>query len=314
MTATLIISSGDADTGRCFRLAPELTAQIGRHRDNDIVLPDKQVSRFHATVFYDGVAWHCACFGANGMFVDGKRVEHCRIQAGSRVEFSRSGPTLNFGVADLALDDSTASQSARGSLTFLLHGVQGGDREAMTELWARCFATIVGLAKQRLGAANRRSQDEEDVASEVFTRLYFSASEGKLPELNDRQSLWRLLVSMTRNASIDQVKREKREKRGGGRVHGHSISKLTDLNIPANSPQAFDNFVGEQPTPDSIAALDELIQKSLAKLPNDEHRQMLLLKLEGYTHQEIAESLKVAPRTVERRMHRVRELLGEADE
>lgn len=210
--------------------------------------------------------------------------------------------------------DEDGSGEGGGSLTFLLHGLQDGDREAMTELWARCFATMVGLAKQQLGSANRRSQDEEDVAAEVFTKLYFSASEGKLPDLNDRQSLWRLLVSMTRNVSIDQIRREHRDKRGGGRVHGHSISELTDLNIPANSPQVFDNFVGEQPTPDSIAAIDDLIQKSLAQLPAEEHRQMLLLKLEGYTHAEIAEQLSIAPRTVERRMHRVRELLGEADE
>ncbi len=217
---------------------------------------------------------------------------------------------MTFEIVANEMAEATASQSCRGSLTFLLHGLQDGDREAMTQLWARCFATIVGLARQRLGSGNRRSQDEDDVASEVFTKLYFSASEGKLPELNDRQSLWRLLVSMTRNVSIDQMKREAREKRGGGRVHGHSISELTDLEIPTNSPQAFDNFVGVQPTPDSVAAIDELIQHSLARLPDEEHRQMLLLKLEGYTHDEIAEVLKIAPRTVERRMHRVRELLG----
>jgi DNA-directed RNA polymerase specialized sigma24 family protein len=44
----------------------------------------------------------------------------------------------------------------------------------------------------------------------------------------------------------------------------------------------------------------------LSRLPDDELRQIALGKLEGYTNEEIATQIEVAPATVERRLRLIR--------
>jgi RNA polymerase sigma factor (sigma-70 family) len=319
---------GSAAQAEEHRFSPEETVQIGRHGDNRVVLASPKVSRFHATLFFDGHSWHCACFGTNAMFVDGRKSTHATIQAGTRIRFSQPGATVHCTLSGEACDDeesgqtldrSAAEQSLeligdslstapRGSISVLIDGLKEGCRDSLTELWSRCFAVIVRLARQRLGSSRRRVEDEEDVAMVVLTDLYYSSSEGRLPDLTDRKSLWRLLVTMTRNSAIDTVKRERRAKRGGGHVHGDSIAEGTSIDVPVSGPSVFDQFTRSEPTPESVAEIDEQIQLWLAGLPDDEHREVALLRMEGCSTEEIAAQMDLSLRTVERRLKSIRDL------
>ena len=66
-------------TGEAFPLGFE-PASIGRHGDNEIILPDSQVSRHHAEIVMQGGRWLIADLGsANGTFVNGERLTGPRV-------------------------------------------------------------------------------------------------------------------------------------------------------------------------------------------------------------------------------------------
>lgn len=295
---------------------PSQAIQVGRHRDNDVVISHGRVSRFHLTLFCDGRDWHCASFGSSGTHVNGKSIAHILIRSGVVLKLGSSGPRLHCELVepraeDLAdvNDDAAMSLEQNGSLTFLIEGVRAGDMQALEELWERCCSTMARIARQRLGI-HRRVEDEDDIAAIVFRKIYFAANAGKLPHIADRSSWWRLVTTITRNAVSDSRSRERSSKRGGGYVRGESIAD--DGKLPVMGPSAFDNFAQQAPTPESIASLNELLQQWLARLPDDETRQVALMRLEGFSMEEIAQQLGLSDRTASRRMQAIRQAWGHA--
>ena len=66
-----LVEQGTEET---FPLGFEPTS-IGRHGDNEIILPDNQVSRHHAEIVMQGGRWLIADLGsANGTYVNGERL------------------------------------------------------------------------------------------------------------------------------------------------------------------------------------------------------------------------------------------------
>ncbi len=56
-----------------------------------------------------------------------------------------------------------------------------------------------------------------------MTALCRRADEGQLLALDDRDCLWRMLLTWTRHDITDHIRADKRLKRGGGQVRGDSI-------------------------------------------------------------------------------------------
>src|SRR5438094_451722 len=83
---------------------------------------------------------------------------------------------------------------SNGSVTGWLGQMRQGEPDAVQRLWERYFVRLVGLARQRLRDAPRRAADEEDVALSAFDSFCRGAEAGRFPLLEDRDSLWRLLV------------------------------------------------------------------------------------------------------------------------
>src|SRR5438309_11105997 len=106
------------------------------------------------------------------------------------------------------------------SVTLWLRSLEAGDREAAEKLWRHFFDDLVRLARARLRAAPRAVADEEDAALSAFDSFCRGAAQGRYPRLDDRDDLWRLLVVITERKAFDQARRERRQKRGGGRAGG----------------------------------------------------------------------------------------------
>ena len=102
-----------------------------------------------------------------------------------------------------------------GSVTRWVAKLQAGDQAAAQPLWERYFRRLVGLARKKLQGAARRVADEEDVALSAFDSFCRHASEGRFPQLNDRDNLWQLLVVMTARKAHHLVRHERQQKRGG---------------------------------------------------------------------------------------------------
>lgn len=194
------------------------------------------------------------------------------------------------------------SSSAR-SVTRWIASLKAGCPDAAQQLWNRYAARLVELARQKLGDAPRRVADEEDVALSVFHSLCTGAARGNFTQLTDRQDLWCLLIAITRQKVVDQIRRQTRQKRGAGDVRGDSVFLALDED---GRPAAFDQLVGDEPTPAFLAAMNEEHERLLGQLRDDTLRKVAVWRMEGYTNAEIAEKLSVAPGTVERKLRLIR--------
>lgn len=180
-----------------------------------------------------------------------------------------------------------------------------GDGEAARRLWERYFERLVRLARARLQSFKRRAADEEDVSLSAFESFYEGLEAGRFPAINDRDELWRLLVTITSRKARAYIRRETRRKRGGGRIRGESVF---DPPPGGDATPGLDEAPGPEPTPDFAVQAAEQFELLLTVL-NDEHlRRIAMLKLEGYTNEQIAESQETSLRTVKRRLARIREL------
>ena len=274
----------------------DTSIQIGRHSECDIVINDPKVSRSHATAFFDGGVWQLSSVGSTGSYVveTGRKFNHALIDDEMQVRLGKTRNVLEFCIVRDDEDDGST-----GSITLDIRGAKSGDEQSVQRLLEKCFASVARMARNQMSGAARRMSDEEDVAASVFESLYFSLVQGKLPELSDRQSLWRLISVMTRRKVADYVNRERAQKRGGGKVRGDSIG-------PPDAASPFDRFVGDAPTPVVNAIVEEQTTMLLKMLPSDEHRNIALCRLEGNTVTETAEILNLSVRTVERRLQQIR--------
>ncbi len=193
----------------------------------------------------------------------------------------------------------------QGSVTQWLGELKAGGRSAAEPLWYRYFERLVMLARSRLRAVHATSAvaDEEDAALSAFDSFCAGVQKGRFPQLADRNDLWRLLVTITGRKALDQAERQRRQKRGGGRVRNEA-----DLAGGRNdaSEFRFEQFIGEEPTPEFAALVVEEYRNRLEVLDDDSLRRIATWKLEGYTNDEIADRLGCARRTVANKLKLIR--------
>jgi DNA-directed RNA polymerase specialized sigma24 family protein len=178
----------------------------------------------------------------------------------------------------------------------------GATDSAAQKLWERYFERLVHLARDRLRAGPRGPADAEDAALSAFDSFCRGAAAGRFPRLDDRDDLWALLVTLTVRKASAQVRRERRLKRGGGRVR-------TEQGLGGAAPDAgggLDEIVGREPTPELAAMMAEEYLHLLGGLGDETLRRIAAWKLEGYSNGEIAARLGRGLRTVERKLGVIR--------
>ncbi len=195
------------------------------------------------------------------------------------------------------------------SVTRWLSDLKQGDDSAARQLWELYFERLTRVARRRMGSASRRDYDEEDVALSVFDVLCRGALDGRFQALTTRDELWRLLVTVTAQKVVDHLRRQVREKRGGGRLRGHSVTLREGL-----PDEGFDIFQGDDPSPEFLAMLEERRQQLLARLRNDMLRKIATMRMAGCSNQEIADSLGISIRSVERKLSLIRQEWSDAVE
>jgi DNA-directed RNA polymerase specialized sigma24 family protein len=186
--------------------------------------------------------------------------------------------------------------SPEGSVTRWLGPLRAGDPAAAQQLWERYVRRLVGLARTKLQGAPRRGADEEDVALSAFDSFCRGAEEGRFPQLADRTNLWRLLVTITARKAAHQARDEGRQKRGGGSARaGGGEAEL-----------ALEEVLSREPSPAFAAEVAEECQRLLRRLADKELEALALLRMEGYSVEEVAQRLGCAPRSVKRKLALIR--------
>ncbi|MGV2827075.1 FHA domain-containing protein [Myxosarcina sp. GI1(2024)] len=70
------------------------TIRIGRAPDNEVVLYSAVVSRYHVEVKKTEQSWEVINLGANGTYVDGKKITKAPIFDGTIFRLATSGPKI----------------------------------------------------------------------------------------------------------------------------------------------------------------------------------------------------------------------------
>jgi DNA-directed RNA polymerase specialized sigma24 family protein len=193
------------------------------------------------------------------------------------------------------------AQEPEDSVTGWLLSLKTGEADAAQKLWCRYFESLVGLARERLRGVPRAVADEEDAALSAFDSFVRGAVHGRYPRLDDREDLWRLLVVITERKAIDQAQHARRQKRGGGKF----VGTLGPADVDEEEGVVA-RVVSREPTPEFAAMMADQCRGLLGRLRDDSLRAVALLRLEGFTNEEVAERLGCSLRTVARKMELIR--------
>jgi DNA-directed RNA polymerase specialized sigma24 family protein len=199
----------------------------------------------------------------------------------------------------------------QNDVTLWIKSVEDGDDSSAGQLWNYCFPRLLSYSKKKLPDHLRRALDEEDVALSAFKSFCLAAAKGSFPQLEGRDDLWKLLLCIAGRKAQSYVRRELREKRGGGQVRGESIFESGGNSSDSNSA-GIGNVVGNTASPEMLAQFTEDARAMIDMLQDDTIKTIALLRMEGYSVEEIAERLECGKRTVERRLTLIRRTWSEA--
>jgi DNA-directed RNA polymerase specialized sigma24 family protein len=108
---------------------------------------------------------------------------------------------------------------------------------------------------------------------------------------------------LTDRKAIDLARRERRQRRGGGKV----LDEAACVDSSAGEGLLAER-VDPEPSPAFAAALAEECQRLLDRLGTPKLQRVALLKMEGYTIEEIAAQVERVPRTVKRWLLVIRQI------
>lgn len=178
------------------------------------------------------------------------------------------------------------------SVSLWLANMKDGDEAAVQQIWERYFSRLVALARRALADSPRFSGIEEDVAQSAFKSFYFRAKDGKFPRLDDRDDLWKLLLTITLRKSWRQRRRESK-------------------GITADPYEVNAQLASEALDPESAAIIVEEFRRLFGKLDKPLLSRVALMKFEGFSNRQIADELDVSIATIERKLRVIRHLWSE---
>ncbi len=191
-----------------------------------------------------------------------------------------------------------------GSVTILLDRLKAGDPDAASPLWQGYCSRLAAVARGKLRGLQIAIADEEDVALSALDSFCRGVERGRFPRLDDRDDLWQVLFVIADRKASGLVRREWRDKRGGGKVRQASTLCGDD----DSRADLFDGLAGTEPSPEFAAQVAEECQRLLALLNDGKLRRVAIWKMEGYTNAEIAVKIGRSIPTVERKLSLIRRL------
>ncbi len=183
------------------------------------------------------------------------------------------------------MDHKTTEEAA------LVRRAQAADEMAFREIVERyqskVFSIIYGIL--------RNHNDAEDIAQQVFTKVYFS-----IKSFDFRSSLLTWIYKITVNECYDYLRKKKVR-----RLVYESDFTAEDALRMENSEPARDQ---RQPVDVSLAQRD-LVLKLLARLPAEERNLLLLKEVEGHSVEELARMTGINENTIKVKLFRARQKL-----
>ena len=192
-------------------------------------------------------------------------------------------------------------------VTEWMNHLRAGDERAAKKLWIHFVDRLQESLKQKLQPSTKRVYDEEDAAQSAFFSLCRGVTNGRYPNLQDRGSLWNLLLTIA-GRKVSHRHRYDHQKRRDIKKNEELSLVLTDsekssLQRPLQSAE---------PTPEYLASFHETWCQLFDSLEDDVLRDVSRMKIEGFTDEEIAEQLGYTTRTIRRKVERIRRVWQES--
>jgi RNA polymerase sigma-70 factor (ECF subfamily) len=190
-------------------------------------------------------------------------------------------------------DDSLALEnSGEPTDRLLVSRLRQGDEAAATELYRRYAARLHGLADRQMSAGIRRTVEPDDIVQSAFRSLFRGVSAGsyQAPEGN---SLWSLLAII----AIHKVRRK------ASRDRSVAAKSFQGPDGEPSSSQQLAATTSEQQFESSLSEAIECLQP--------QERDIVELRVQGFTVEEISQRVGRSCRTIERTLQRIREKLSD---
>ena len=185
-----------------------------------------------------------------------------------------------------------------GSVTSVFKRVLKGDRDAAGSLWKRYFPRLRAVAHAALeGFRQRHLADADDAMQSAFMTFWGQATSGRVSSHLHRNELQGLLVCVTRCVVLKQIRRERAQKSGGGKV-------LLEADIRGEDGKGLDRIAQSLTAEDFDLHCTEILNQLDPVV-----RQVVLLRWMGHSNADIAQTLQCTVRRVERKFEVAREML-----
>jgi len=176
----------------------------------------------------------------------------------------------------------------------LVRRAQAGDETAFREIVERyqskVFSIIHGIVRQR--------NDVEDIAQQVFTKVYFS-----IRNFDFRSSLITWIYKITVNECFDYLRKKKVRKL----VYESDLSE-DEVRRVENTEPSVDR---QQPADESLARRDYVL-KLLTRVSEEERMLLMLKEVEGHSVEELAQMTGMNENTIKVKLFRARQKLVKA--
>jgi len=93
----------------------ESVVRIGRSTDNDVILYSAVVSRHHVELRLGASGWEVVSLGANGTYLDEKRITQVPVVDGMVIRLASSGPKIQIRIGSVQSDARLKTVSGKRS-------------------------------------------------------------------------------------------------------------------------------------------------------------------------------------------------------
>lgn len=177
----------------------------------------------------------------------------------------------------------------------LIQKAQAGDNAAFNEVVLAYRKRILGTVARLIG----RPEDVEDVAQEVFLRLYYSMGQLRSPEVFEP---W--LYKLTVNASYDYLRKQRR--RNEARMSDLSEQQVVMADATAGGKASVEDERQKE--------VKELVESLLAAIPEQDRILLMLKEVEGLSLKELESVYAVNENALKVRLFRARQRVVNAYE
>ena len=196
------------------------------------------------------------------------------------------------------------AEISKGSVSGWISQMRTGDPIAIGSLVTRYFGKLAQYANSKLRRGIRVTDDGEDIANSVLEIVTRCTSNGRYPNLQDRDDLWFLMIAIAQNKVIDSQRTELRRERKVASTH-----TMTDMLETYNMD--LEKFLSndEANSPLKLMEIVDCWEEQIKNLP-DGSREVARLKMDGYNNREISDKLGMLYRTVDRKVQLIVTQLG----